>query len=115
MGYRRADFSFNTQPPEGGWPSDTDREYRNQQFQHAAARRRLERHAPTVRYRPSFNTQPPEGGWDIIAKKDSSHECFNTQPPEGGWDIIAKKDSSHECFNTQPPEGGWFPHRRRVV
>ena len=36
-------FSFNTQPPEGGWAH------------HSYIRRAL----------VSFNTQPPEGGWQL--------------------------------------------------
>ena len=121
---------FNTQPPEGGWP--TARTTRTK------ARR--------------FNTQPPEGGWplgahSLYADRVSTHSrlkaagpkygrptrCrrgFNTQPPEGGWVglmpcvAIVNIVSTHSrlkaaganapvcgqcvvCFNTQPPEGGW--------
>ena len=36
-----ADYSFNTQPPEGGWKGDVGKACGGQ----------------------SFNTQPPEGGW----------------------------------------------------
>ena len=36
-------FSFNTQPPEGGWVT---------QFR-------------TCTFGSSFNTQPPEGGWQL--------------------------------------------------
>ena len=35
--------SFNTQPPEGGWPSNTTRTNPRGRFQHTAARRRLAR------------------------------------------------------------------------
>ena len=124
-------IGFNTQPPEGGWPSpicDTG--------SHAG-----------------FNTQPPEGGWHCGSFTGSGRRCFNTQPPEGGWilfikiatnrtqfqhtaarrrlaaypnmDDTALQVSTHSRpkaagrrrlffrwwdigFNTQPPEGGWF-------
>ena len=34
-----------------------------EEFQHTAARRRLERYAPRPDFPARFNTQPPEGGW----------------------------------------------------
>ena len=121
---------FNTQPPEGGWPSKN--------------------RPSAIIY--SFNTQPPEGGWSLFQWLHIRRKCFNTQPPEGGWneesylnhiysvsthsrlkaagrpiiDIIRRKDvSTHSrlkaagplcplsrkrffSFNTQPPEGGWL-------
>ena len=57
-------MSFNTQPPEGGWPT------------------------PVGNLRPTdcgFNTQPPEGGWKANTGSSSEASGFNTQPPEGGW------------------------------
>ena len=105
-------FSFNTQPPEGGWllavavrrfvnivstrsrpkaagsvsakSSATD-----WQFQHAAARRRLAFPLAARALARCFNTQPPEGGWvsDQTLYTSNLVTCFNTQPPEGGWAI----------------------------
>ena len=54
---------FNTQPPEGGWPT----------------------YAACADFTCGFNTQPPEGGWDIHNVQHGIRQCFNTQPPEGGW------------------------------
>ena len=55
--------SFNSQPPEGGWPVLI-----LLLLQHGC-----------------FNSQPPEGGW-VDAETDLVYECrFNSQPPEGGW------------------------------
>ena len=121
---------FNTQPPEGGWPSKN--------------------RPSAIIY--SFNTQPPEGGWSLFQWLHIRRKCFNTQPPEGGWlvdltadfkfDIVSTHSrlkaagyltvgidvigavSTHsrlkaagnsiynnrqwfDSFNTQPPEGGW--------
>ncbi len=56
-------LSFNTQPPEGGWPNV------HEFFE------------PDL----CFNTQPPEGGWDRFIHTLAAKACFNTQPPEGGW------------------------------
>ena len=55
--------SFNTQPPEGGWTSNTLTKIVIQRF----------------------NTQPPEGGWFIFLTIMGILPSFNTQPPEGGW------------------------------
>ena len=60
--------SFNTQPPEGGWPMERQQAVEVSKFQHTAARRRLAvrtTHSP----KPTvcFNTQPPEGGWGHFA------------------------------------------------
>ena len=62
-------YSFNTQPPEGGW---------GQRRRAAAAY-------------PRFNTQPPEGGWIQPMAFLPPFQCFNTQPPEGGWILQAFK------------------------
>ena len=107
--------SFNTQPPEGGWP------------------------LPVTKNRTDycFNTQPPEGGWQALHDFQRSIGGFNTQPPEGGWVPQELANwlmdvSTHSrpkaagvflrrvcflwlCFNTQPPEGGWFDSNRRVA
>ncbi len=57
--------SFNTQPPEGGWPA----------------------YSKTASFHSGFNTQPPEGGWAKNRQSRRKRRCFNTQPPEGGWFI----------------------------
>ena len=56
-------YSFNTQPPKGGWAVFII-------FEDA---------------HNSFNTQPPEGGWLSVGVTDEEVDSFNTQPPEGGW------------------------------
>ena len=55
-------WSFNTQPPEGGWSVS----------------------ASSPKMPCSFNTQPPEGGCAPIHRLRFAAFCFNTQPPEGG-------------------------------
>ena len=76
-------YSFNTQPPEGGCGNSVtaNREYKvstrsrpkaaapirasarlSLSFQHAAARRRLSRNGSIKDRIDCFNTQPPEGG-----------------------------------------------------
>ena len=56
-------IGFNTQPPEGGWPSRSPTLFTPARFQHTAARRRLVPLVAGTSLLPSFNTQPPEGGW----------------------------------------------------
>ena len=60
---KHGEYCFNTQPPEGGWVSDTSQVYTTD----------------------GFNTQPPEGGWMSLKGLTLLPSCFNTQPPEGGW------------------------------
>ena len=134
-------YSFNSQPPEGGW-------HFHNRFKRAS---------------DCFNSQPPEGGWrqqavtlprmtgfqltaarrrlaEAKSRQGSNSNCFNSQPPEGGWktgeiletDLIVSTHSRPKaagsrrwrsqaavcCFNSQPPEGGWFhvrpPHPRQT-
>ena len=125
---------FNTQPPEGGWLKYKLLHNLLTEFQHTAARRRLEIRPCRRKAMASFNTQPPEGGWFCPGNTtNASGFCFNTQPPEGGWifhsAIICfpitllfqhtaarrrlghpcdERQSDLQCFNTQPPEGGWW-------
>ena len=78
---------FNTQPPEGGWPTQTGA------FKHDTC----------------FNTQPPEGGWDgltlcLLLKKVSTLSRLKA----AGYSIRIGIGLS-SGFNTQPPEGGWKP------
>ena len=78
--------SFNTQPPEGGWPMKS----------------------VVLRIcRRCFNTQPPEGGWLTALSWTKPKFSFNTQPPEGGWLRRRSPRGRGAGFNTQPPEGGW--------
>ena len=81
---KRSQNCFNTQPPEGGCGSSIRTAFGDTEFQHTAARRRLQR-SFSLRLKISrFNTQPPEGGC-IFAQSSVRCQCgFNTQPPEGG-------------------------------
>ena len=84
---------FNTQPPEGGWMTKDD----------------------DLEAKKSFNTQPPEGGWPTVNIKLTVEISFNTQPPEGGCPTWTLVKPLCDCFNTQPPEGGWFENSHMVV
>ena len=46
--------SFNTQPPEGGWPLEVTMKIRFELFQHTAARRRLESNVYQIRPNHQF-------------------------------------------------------------
>ena len=77
------------------------------EFQHTAARRRLDIRAGSTISFLCFNTQPPEGGWNGTFSVVCTYKRFNTQPPEGGWQDGTTGGSGSSGFNTQPPEGGW--------
>ena len=65
-------FSFNTQPPEGGW--------RFKKSQKKGSRR------------VSTHSRPKAAGSASTGFSNRQTFCFNTQPPEGGWTI-------HNTFN----------------
>ena len=105
--YKSAEVSTHSRPKAAGYLYL--RYTITVEFQHTAARRRLEavgRHLPLLEQR--FNTQPPEGGWAFATMTVFAAVCFNTQPPEGGWAVNRLFCPFTACFNTQPPEGGWF-------
>ena len=58
-------ISFNSQPPEGGWPDAPWLAGHKGKFQLTAARRRLEVVCCCIETMRGFNSQPPEGGWVI--------------------------------------------------
>ena len=121
--------SFNTQPPEGGWPCTMPRIFLPEPFQHTAARRRLAEDRPRRESREGFNTQPPEGGWIVSPKcRNSVTVSTHSRPKAAGITVQIipgrKLVSTHSrpkaagpanlirsvvygSFNTQPPEGGW--------
>ena len=122
-------ISFNTQPPEGGWPDSLIPISRTNLFQHTAARRRLDTEYMYVLSRKlvSTHSRPKAAGLINLLqqlKQQFQHTAarrrldglrvfvyaqnsFNTQPPEGGWTVRVRRSMSVGSFNTQPPEGGW--------
>ena len=85
------------------------------EFQHTAARRRLDEIRPTFEIVDSVSThsRPKAAGRH---RRDSARmrDRFNTQPPEGGWAQSAVNIARHMGFNTQPPEGGWVLNPKRL-
>ena len=92
---------FNTQPPEGGWPTTGVIPLFLSGFQHTAARRRLDM------------TMPPNIGADVFqhtaarrrlgrfcAQALEPSHCFNTQPPEGGWPGNSRHDGKTARVST---------------
>ena len=80
-------LGFNTQPPEGGWPT---------------ARR-------CFRKVVCFNTQPPEGGWTHSRPKAAGYaiQVSTHSRPKAAGRYAGGERRGNTCFNTQPPEGGW--------
>ena len=84
--FARQSYSFNTQPPEGGWAQFDMR--------------------PTVDCR--FNTQPPEGGWKAYQKGRDDMALVSTHSRLKAAGLAAAVLLYElSSFNTQPPEGGW--------
>ena len=108
---RRNRQRFNTQPPEGGWASKPPRIRLIGEFQHTAARRRLEaarrwrfcgrwfQHtAARRRLEARFNL--------LFLRKEFQHTAARRRLVFSLLDI-----GHHFGFNTQPPEGGWMSKR----
>ena len=58
-------YSFNTQPPEGGWLDSFISQIETNKFQHTAARRRLAEDKPKKDDKPKVSThsRPKAAGW----------------------------------------------------
>ena len=56
--------SFNTQPPEGGWPPTLPQQSKFQVSTHSRPKAAGYWPGQTNISNSSFNTQPPEGGWE---------------------------------------------------
>ena len=77
-------------------------------FQHTAARRRLDPFFRQIQTHCSFNTQPPEGGWlDLSFLPLNRIVSTHSRPKAAGFNLFFRY-SCVRCFNTQPPEGGWL-------
>ena len=99
------------------------------EFQHTAARRRLDRKCFDGYFIRCFNTQPPEGGWEDSSSTFATDIVSTHSRPKAagffksmGQTFIQVSTHSRPkaagicawipyicfcCFNTQPPEGGW--------
>ena len=100
-------FSFNTQPPEGGWRHTASRVVFQRVFQHTAARRRLAERKIIAFAGVKFQHTAARRRLVMLTVRKHPHFCFNTQPPEGGWRDGQARLDCRWSFNTQPPEGGW--------
>ena len=79
-------FSFNSQPPEGGWDDSLFRRTLSNKFQLTAARRRLD--DPSHGLADVFTFQLTAARRRLVALYtvlNYSQHGFNSQPPEGGW------------------------------
>ena len=89
---------------------------RERLFQHTAARRRLVfvRFLCVSGFVVSTHSRPKAAGITNEAGV-SIYNSFNTQPPEGGWIFSFRLRLYLSGFNTQPPEGGWNKFRYLLV
>ena len=100
---------FNTQPPEGGWFTFIGRRYNNTQFQHTAARRRLDVPHHQKYRRLSFqHTAARRRLGAGVRLRLLEHEVSTHSRPKAAGRCVAIGDSAGYRFNTQPPEGGWY-------
>ena len=122
-------IGFNTQPHGGGCRFIRSKGGRRCEFQHTAARRRLQlppkcftrsaivsthsrteaaatSNFPVSKFKLCFNTQPHGGGCLVKNKFYKKPFSFNTQPHGGGCFFRLSFHKKGGCFNTQPHGGG---------
>ena len=86
------------------------------EFQHTAARRRLECFYLCFIFNKLVSTHSrPKAAGFALDSVQTVNVRFNTQPPEGGWGLNTRWHSSITSFNTQPPEGGWGLSMLRII
>ena len=78
-------YSFNSQPPEGGWDERALANWRIEVSTHSRPKAAGRSRKFPIVYKNSFNSQPPEGGWLFRVNGMPQGKGFNSQPPEGGW------------------------------
>ena len=121
--------STHSRPKAAG--SHSSSSYSQYEFQHTAARRRLENMTWCIKKAKCFNTQPPEGGWVHIGGQNNTllvvsthsrpkaagpaaccptrHRSVSTHSRPKAAGPAGNCGAAHCCrFNTQPPEGGWL-------
>ena len=99
---------FNTQPPEGGWPSLAQHHHCRTEFQHTAARRRLEpQKADQIgRHGVSTHSRPKAAGFQSLTRLKARGVSTHSRPKAAGM-AMSRPGKNSTRFNTQPPEGGW--------
>ena len=135
MGKRKKQNSccFNTQPPEGGWVAkgwlQKMREVsthsrpkaagfahvfcnRIKQFQHTAARRRLQCQTATFENVQAVSTHSRPKAAGLAAETPRPPICsFNTQPPEGGCKSVEDLARVYEVSTHSRPKAADHAHQ----
>ena len=89
---------FNTQPPEGGWCFANQYFCFGAEFQHTAARRRLDfENKGQENHMVSTHSRPKAAGPYVVLLPHFLWG-FNTQPPEGGWRLTLNVIAYHSGF-----------------
>ena len=101
-------FSFNTQPPEGGWSAFLDPFDSPDVSTHSRPKAAGLACEAVLCLSSAVSTHSrPKAAGKYGSSVIMSRHGFNTQPPEGGWRCGMLTVWARWSFNTQPPEGGW--------
>ena len=107
---------FNTQPPEGGWSRGGFESGRYDEFQHTAARRRLDAllvAGQTVRlFQHTAARRRLDSYRETLTRQQMFQHTAARRRLAGTLGYLKVLDVS---FNTQPPEGGWIAIGARAV
>ena len=110
-----ASFSFNTQPPEGGWPFNHDFRAVYSGFQHTAARRRL---VPALGYRlgvtkVSTHSRPKAAGLPIRPTNPCARVSTHSRPKAAGLPAGNNRGRNSVSTHSRPKAaGGKFQNAR---
>ena len=99
---------FNTQPPEGGWFQSVISLDSYKGFQHTAARRRLActKSGRWPKTTVSTHSRPKAAGVMAVVKVQTVVVSTHSRPKAAGLAYLVSAMMVFS-FNTQPPEGGW--------
>ena len=102
--------SFNTQPPEGGWGQFWGGAFPICEFQHTAARRRLVLcfWGAMIMYPVSTHSRPKAAGLVSATLRFTCATFQHTAARRRLGDGYSRLQVLNQGFNTQPPEGGWI-------
>ena len=107
--------SFNSQPPEGGWLPACRQVICSKKFQLTAARRRLAVLVGLCRCaQPLFQLTAARRRLGIIGQLKHRIIQFQLTAARRRLDGFVHKALGDSGFNSQPPEGGWQPIKPKI-
>ena len=107
---------FNTQPPEGGWVFSWNEKLIWSMFQHAAARRRLDKKTRCLLVWRGFQHAAARRRLGCQSLEHIPKAAVSTRSrPKAAGGQNCRIRCRWYSFNTQPPEGGWMTFSNKFI